>query len=70
MLAKQVLGHLSHSTSPVLVLGIFKIGTPELFGRGWLQTSILLTSVVMITGVSHQWLLKCIFLNVFIKELN
>jgi hypothetical protein len=31
MLARKALYHLSHSISPFLVMGIFKIGAPELF---------------------------------------
>jgi hypothetical protein len=41
MVARQMLYHLGHSTSPFLVLGIFKIRSLELFA--WvLQTTMLL----------------------------
>jgi hypothetical protein len=35
---------LSHSASPFLRLGIFKIGSHKLFARGWLWTTRLLIS--------------------------
>jgi lysylphosphatidylglycerol synthetase-like protein (DUF2156 family) len=53
---------LSHSTSsppPFLWWIFFKIGSHEIFARGWLGTLILLISasrVARITGVSHQGL--------------
>jgi hypothetical protein len=49
-------------------LGIFKIGSRELFARRWLWTAILLisaSSTTRIIGVSHQhlaWTLFCITL--------
>jgi hypothetical protein len=46
--ASQLLGkhscNLSHSTSPFIVMGFFKIGSHELFAQDWLQTMILLMS--------------------------
>jgi hypothetical protein len=48
---------LRHSTSPIFVMGIFEIGSHELFAQGWLWTAILLISaswVARITGVSHR----------------
>jgi hypothetical protein len=47
----------SHSTSPFFVMGIFEIGSCELFAQGWLPTVILQMSaswVARITGVSYQ----------------
>jgi hypothetical protein len=49
---------LSHSTSPIFVMGFFEIEFCELFAWGWLRTAIFLTSaswVARITGVRH-WL--------------
>jgi hypothetical protein len=54
--ARQVLYHLSHTFSPFYVMGFFEIGSPELFTRGWLRTSVLWLSaswVARTTGVSH-----------------
>jgi hypothetical protein len=48
---------LSHSTSPVFVMGFFEIGSRDLFSLGWLQTPTLLISaswVTRITSTSHQ----------------
>jgi hypothetical protein len=33
---------LSHSSSPIFVMGFFKIRSCKLFCPGWLQTTILL----------------------------
>jgi hypothetical protein len=35
---------LTDSTNPFFVMGFFKIGSHELFARGWLRTVILLIS--------------------------
>jgi hypothetical protein len=59
-LARQALYYLSHSVSPVFVLGIFGIGFLQLFVWGWPQILILLISaswVARITSVS-QWHLQ------------
>jgi hypothetical protein len=40
----KVLYHLSHSTTPFFMLGIFKIGSCKLFAQDWLQTVIFLIS--------------------------
>jgi hypothetical protein len=48
--------HLSHNPSPFLVLGIFEIGSCELFAQDWLWTLILLISaswVARLTGISY-----------------
>jgi hypothetical protein len=42
--ARQVLYHLSNSSSPVFVLGVSEIGSHKLFACGWLLISILLIS--------------------------
>jgi hypothetical protein len=50
---------LSHSTSPICVMGISKIGLCGTICLGWLPTMILLISaswVARITGVSHRGL--------------
>jgi hypothetical protein len=47
---------LSHSASPLFVMGFFKMGSRKLFRLGWLQTAIFLISasgVVRITDVNH-----------------
>jgi hypothetical protein len=57
---------LSHFTSPFFVMSIFEIGSCELFPRGWIQTSILLTSassVARITSVSQWCLAWCLSLS-------
>jgi hypothetical protein len=36
LLGRQALYHLSHSTTPIFVLDIFKIVSCELFAQGWL----------------------------------
>jgi hypothetical protein len=49
------------------VLGIFEIGSHELFAWGWLRTTILLISaswVARITGVSHQHLARICFIAI------
>jgi hypothetical protein len=55
--ARQALYHLSHSTTLVFVLGIFKTGSGELLGPSLLGTLILLISaswVAWITGVNYR----------------
>jgi hypothetical protein len=56
---------LRHSTSPIFVMGIFEIGSHELFAWGWFQTMILLIStswVARISVVSHWCLARPHFL--------
>jgi hypothetical protein len=35
---------LSHSTITIFVLGVFKLGSLEVFAQGWLRATILLIS--------------------------
>jgi hypothetical protein len=56
-LARQVLSHLSHSTSYFFVLGIFRDRLSRTIYPGWLWTTILLISVswvTRITGLNHR----------------
>jgi hypothetical protein len=51
-------------------LGIFEVGSLELFVLGWPQTMVLLISaswVVKITGISHQHLALFHFLSGLFK---
>jgi hypothetical protein len=77
--------YIFHTTTlyqPVFMFGIFKIGSHELFSRGWLWTAIFQISasqVTKITGVSHWPLLhaslnscissQIVFCNMTIMEL-
>jgi hypothetical protein len=72
MLARQVLDHLSHSTSPVCCWAFSRWGLANYLPR-LLRTAIFQISasqVARITGVSHQYLEISIILTPLIKKVG
>jgi hypothetical protein len=68
MFARQAFYHLSHSTSPVFVLGIFeRVSWTICWGCLWNTIFLILASqVARITGMSHWHLAYIVFIYIFI----